>query len=372
MNRTVVIYSSLLAVALVAAYLSWTHEPDERRAAGVVLLDIELDDIQTVSYSTGEDFEITLNPRKDDYGEYVWVAAERTEEPRSSAQTSPHHGHDHDESEGVANGESTPEDDEAEPPAQPVVTKTEFKAGTSLDRTMDTLAPFIALREIEESDADLERFGLDEPKASLSIKTRNEERTYDVGAEGYGHRNVYVRDRDSKKIYLVDGQALRALETGDSRLPERRLVAANPPDIDAVSVRSGGQQVRFEHRNRVDRQKAFWAREGASERDRSAAAWIGKLLRMRTLGYVPLDFDPDSLDERLAVDVEMADGRRSRVVIFEGYDEEGREQWYGRSNLTRGIVKLPMALASDLSTDVATLMAPDGEASDGESNDEEG
>ncbi len=344
MNRTVAIYGVLLVASLIGAYLSWTHEAEDQDR-GVVLFDIEPEELASLTYTEGEKFEIRLEPRSDEYGDYVWVQSTRTE-----AKKPPRNPH------------GPPPETEPDAPAETV--SRSFKAGSAVDRTMDTVAPFAAIRQIEDTEGRMGEFGLDEPRATLEIEGPSKTRSFAIGEAGYGHRNIYVMDRETESVYLVDGRAIGALKRGDERLPERRLFEGNAPDVEKATIYSGSESVSVVHKNRSDRTRAFWAREKSQERDRSAAAWIRKALRLRSTSYAPTDFDATGLETALTLELELADGKTPRIELMRGQDAEGREQWYGRSDLTRGIVELPMATASDLARDVGTVLGTKGDESE--------
>lgn len=339
MNRTVAIYASLLTIALLGAYFSWTYEATDEEK-GVVLFDVDQDELKSVNYKAGDDFEITLEPRGDAYGEYIWAESTRIE--KKKPPRNPHDPH-------------APAPPLAPDAPKETVTKS-FKAGSSVDRTMTTLAPFRAIREIEKTGGRMKEFGLEDPEATLKIEGPSQTKTYHVGKAGYGHRNVYVRDSESGKVYLVDGRAIGALERGDDRLPERRLFDMNANDIEEAKINSGDESLTVVHKNRADRAKAYWSRAGSEEKDRAAAAWIRKLLRIRSTAYAPADFNASGLETALTVEVKLADGKTSRIELMRGQDEDSREQWYARSELTRGIVEVPLATASDLARDVNTVL----------------
>lgn len=338
MNRSVMVYAGLLVVALMGAYASWTYEAESPRVRdGVVVVDIGEKDLTEIRYSA-KDFQVSLTRKTDGFGEYAWVESTR-EEPVNKKPVNPHaaddgHGHGADEVDGPKH-----------------TVKRAFKAGTGADPVFGMLAPFVALRAVEASPASLEEFGLKEPQGKLEIVARGKTYTFDVGAEGYGHRNTYVRESGSGKVYLVDGAALRPLLRGDERLPERRLMASDMFDLDRVEVSSGGKTVVLEQHNKADAQNAFWAAPGVKEANPSARAWIEKFARMRSIG------NPESMGEAEEVmQLKAVAGKETtEIALYRAQKADGTQLWFGKSNFTRGVVELPMALASNLVDDFLNL-----------------
>ncbi len=334
MNRTVAVYSALLILAMVGSYFSWTHEDNPRLDDGVLVLDIAEKDLDEIRYST-KDFKVSLVRKKDDLGEFVWV-----ETAREMASRPP-----------VLDPAAPPEPTDTKPPTKTV--KTAFKGGIGVEPVFAMLTPFIALREMETNAERLKEFGLDEPRGKLEVVSKGKTRVFDVGEEGYGHRNTYVRDVESKKVFLVDGGLLRPLIRADERLPERRLLEPDIGKIDKITATAGGKSVTFVQKNSSDQMAAFWALEGEDTANPSARAWFDKLLRVRSIG------NPDSVEGATEV-LELratAEGKVSQIKFLKTPSDDGGEKWYVRSNFTRGVVEVPLALAANLVDDFPTLVA---------------
>lgn len=334
MNRTVAIYSALLIVALVAAYMSWTHEEGPQLRGGVMVLDVAEKDLAEIRYST-EDFKVSITRKKDELGDYAWIETQR-EMPARTLPVDP----------------NEPSDAAKEAPA-PKTVKSAFKGGVTVEPVFAMLSPFIALREMETNEERLKEFGLTEPRGKLEVVIKGKTRAFEVGEEGYGHRNTYVRDVDTKKVYLVDGNLLRPLIRADERLPERRLMEPNLSQIEKITVLSMGQSVSFVQKNAADPLAAFWSVEGQDVANPSAKAWFDKFVRVRSTGSA------DSIEGATEV-LELratAEGKVSQVKFLKHQTAEGGEKWYVRSNFTRGVVEVPLALAANLVDDFPTLLA---------------
>jgi hypothetical protein len=335
MNRTVAIYSALLVIALVGSYFSWTHEENPRLKDGVLVVDIAENDLGEIRYST-KDFSVSITRKNDDLGEYVWVETSR-ETPTIVPPADPHKLPD---AADIKVGETK-------------TVKKAFKGGMTVDPVFAMLTPFIALRAMETTPERLKEFGLDEPRGKLEVVSKGKTRVFDVGEEGYGHRNTYVRDVESKKVFLVDGGLLRPLMRADERLPERRLLEPDMAKIEKVTISSGEKSATFVQKNASDQGAAFWASEGTEAANLSAKTWLDKFLRVRSIG------SPDSIGDAVQV-LELkasSEGKITQIKFFKTPSTDGGEKWFVQSNFTRGAVEVPLALAANLVDDFPTLLA---------------
>ncbi len=329
MNRSVIILAVLLAAAMLGSYFSWTYEDAGKEEKGVVLLDIEPEDLQSLKYEE-EDFKIEIVSKSDKLGDYYWAEAERKIKPPKKPN-------------GEDAGEATTK-------------KFAFKASQAAEDTFEDFAPFHAARQLENvSDDNLKEFGLDNPQGTLTLGLKAGPRAFDVGKEGYGHRQYYLRDQETKAIYLFNGQPIRSLRRGDNRLPERRLVEAEMRDVVSFTAKSGEVNATFEQKNASDRAKAYWVEPGQTEKNVSAKTWIEKLMRTRATEYAGDDVKQDLLEVAATIEVKT-EKDATTIELLRGQKPDGQEAWYGRSAFTRGLVALPPAIMGALVPDVVTLV----------------
>lgn len=312
MKRTLLAYSLILAVALGAAFLSWTHDPTTEVIKGVALSTLQANEWESILFET-DSFRATLTRKKDTLGDFISVSTSRKTESGNDEQT--------------------------------------FVAGDTASQAVERLAPFMGSRQIAADDALLEEFGLKPPRGTLTIEGRGRKHQFEVGKEGYGHRDYYVRDVQTGRVFLVDGGAIRPLTRAEDRLPERRLIGAESWDIEQIAVKTSDVSEVFEQRNREDRLASFWARAGSTERNVSAQAWIEKFLRMRSIRTAPQR--PENLESVLRISIKTGAGV-SDVELFRMTQDEV-EKWYALSPIARGLVEIPMVIANDIVQDVGTL-----------------
>ena len=395
MRRTNLVYAGLLGVALVASYLSWTSDAGNDDDPGVVLLEAQTEDIESIHYVSAE-MDVLLTAQEDALGRFLTAKVikeeERIPEPEKKPDPEPEPspadetggetgetGGEADETGGPTDGTGeepagddetgagetgeTPEPEpepEPEPKPEPIREKVvlEFVVGTQGDKLVEKLAPFEAKRELPDvTDDKLEEFGLTDTKASLTVQVAGREAvTFEVGASKFGGKLMYVREPASGKIYVVDAQLLAPLTKADERLLNKRLFGGLPKELTRMKVEADGESVVLEHRNREDPENAIWVVEGASEGDDTADAWLKKFFRLRATGYVQPGDEPAQTVPRFVVGIENTDGDITGIEVLSGDKPDGDQGWYARSPYTRGLVELNASLAEDTAQDVSSVL----------------
>lgn len=340
MNRSLIVYAALLVGSLGWAYQTWTHEDELQLADKVVILPGKPEQLVSVSYHA-KDLELTLELRTDELGRYAWARAVPL----------------------TPEGAEPPPPPEGQPP--PPVEPEEFKVGKAGDPVLEGLAPFVAKRRLEGVDeAALADLGLAEPAATLEIVREGKDpKRFELGGNVFGGANVYVRDPDDGAIYLVDAKLLRPLQSGARTLPDRDLTGIDERKVERVTLRVGERQASFEQHNPDDVDAVYWSVAGTDEESPEAKAWVEKALRLRSSRYVPASEVPTDMASAFEYRVESEDGKVVTVEVLRSLSGEGddQEQFFARSENTRGLVRLPRAAAAEASADLdSALQAPGG------------
>jgi hypothetical protein len=352
-------YGVALVVALVAAYLSWTYESeaDLESKDAVVIVDAKPEKLAAVVYEE-DDLTVRLEPREDDHGEYVWAETSRTKasEPKAPPASKPHHhdgdaGHDDD----AGTHDDTP--DTPEKPDEPKVEKKAFKAGTKGTDVVEAMAPFRAIRKLEGATKDrYESFGLDEPRGTLTLELEGgATHTFEVGGEGYGHRNIYIRDTKTDAIYLVEANSLRPLRYADTRMAEKLVHGHDRDELVELIITDGTARLEAEQKNRDDLRNRMWVPKGEDNRNVPLETWIQKFERMRGTEYAA-EGDVEQTDKVLSVKLVADKGKSTTVDLLRGQTADGTPAWYVKSDFTRGVMQVPTAIGSDLANDFPTVV----------------
>jgi hypothetical protein len=319
---------------MVGAYLEWTHEDEPDLSDSVVILDGKPETIEEIDYES-KDVRVSVTQREDAWGTYSWVDVE----PQGD----------------VPEPEPTPDNPHAPPPEDR--SPAQFKGGKMMEQVLEGLAPFTAKRVLEGvDDYKLDELGLGEAEATLTIKRAGKQpKTYELGGGVYGGANAYVRDPESGTIYIVDAKAIRPLQSAKRTLPDRRLIGAELKEIRAVKVTSGEATAAFEQHNPDDAKAQFWSVMGEEEAAPAGAAWLDKVLRLRSAEYVPEGSEPSGMSEAFSYQVSTGE-RTTTVTVFRAPGEEGADDWYARSEHTRALVKLHNALAAEVFADLQSAL----------------
>lgn len=350
--RQVIIYATLLVALLLGAWFRWTAAPVPDANGKVVLLAGDADQIDSIIWK-GEDAQATLTRKTDDHGSYLWVSTTKWEKrklPTKPPVTDP-----------SADAPDQPVSP-AEPATERIERKSVFKASEKGDKLLADLSPLYALRKLDQlDDAKLAEIGLDAPKESLVLTRRGKTTTLSIGGESYGTKDRYVRDEGTKTVYLVDDQLLKTLKYAKTRLPDRSLWSLERPDIARVQVSTGtgteAMTVQAVQQNPDDAKKAAWVRADAAEGevDEQLTTWMDKALKLRGTSYVDPEADdgPKDLQPRFSMKLESA-GKALPETVEVLQDGDGGD-FYGRSEHTRGLLKLLRSPTRAVVDDVSTL-----------------
>lgn len=347
MKRTIAIYAVALTTALGFAYRTWTHEGDPDLSKAVVVLAGDVDDLESVEYSSDK-VTVTLTVKQDELGRYYWVRAEPKEQPEEEPEES-----------GDDPEASDPHKPKPKPKAEVDTEVVEFKAGKAGDSVVKGMAPFVAKRTLQGiDDSKLEELGLADSTTTLTIRRRGREpKTYELGTNVYGGSNVYVRDPENGKIHLVEARLVRPLQNGKRTLPDRTMLGLQIKQIKQVEVFGGEATASFEQHNADDPAAMFWSVTGEQESNPTAAGWLDKALRLRSSRYIQPDQEPAQLEEAFRFTASSAgDAKKVSVTVYRGMGDDGEENWYARSNHTRSLVALHRSSAAETAADIASVL----------------
>jgi len=334
MRRSILLYGAALLISLGAAYRVWTAPPQPEPGETVTVLAGQADELESVHFRSDK-LDLVITMQEDELGRYGWVRAEplaETPEPEN------------------------PDDPHAPPPDDGRAV--EFKAGKNAKTTLDGLMPLVAKRTLEGiTDEKLADLGLAEPQATLEIQRRGREpKTFEIGGNVYGGANVYLRDPETGKVYVVDAKVIRPLQSGKQTLPDRELIGVETRQIASLRIVGADGSAEFQQHNADDPEAVFWSTAGSTESNAAAAGFIDKLVRMQASGYVQSDEPPGQLEDVFSFAVATTNRKTITVKVQRGFDENGEEVWYATSEHTRGLVKLQRARAAEVVADLPSVL----------------
>ena len=368
MIRSVAIYGGLLALTLGAAWMRWTAEPEPDLEGQIVLLQGDAEDIERLVWTT-EDSESVIEQKEDARGRYLWVdhtkwkevkvdpptPAEGEEAPAEGEEA--HADGEHADGEHAhADGEEAPAEEAPEPEVERVAEVQAFKAGEKGDELLANLSPMMAIRRLEGVDDEkLESIGLAEPTGQMVVVRKGRTATLDVGGEAFGTRDVYLRDVEDGSIYLVDDEIIRPLKYARTRLPDRTLFSIERPKIATATLTDPlGQSLAISQKNADDNANALWIRSNSPvEEDEQLNTWMDQAMKLKGSTYAKPDAMPENLVTQFSLTLTTEGGDSETLeVLREGEDGD----WWGRSEHTRGLIKLLKGPSSSLAEDVGGLL----------------
>lgn len=345
MTRSIATYGILLTLLLGLSWMDWTAPPEVDIGDKVVLAQGEAADLERVIWK-GEKEEVLIERKVDAAGAYVWVTHTKWEEPKPSPL----------DDADPASPDAPPEPSaEAAKPGERTAKTTLFKAGEAGDKLVDSLSPMLAVRQLTDIPADkLATYGLDAPTETLELVRKGRSRVLEIGGEVYGSKDRYVRDRESGNIYLVDDELLRPLKFARTRLPDRTLFALSKEKVAGAEVSSGVGKLKISQKNAEDKDKAAWVRAASPDTvDEQLQTWMEKAVGLKSTAYVAPEEEPKDLESRFRLTLSGADGAGETLEVLQS---AAAGDWYGRSEHTRGLVKLLKGPTSSLAEDVDDLL----------------
>jgi hypothetical protein len=317
--KSVMVHAALLAAGASLAFWAVNREVGADSEGSVVLAALTEKDMQEVRF-TWPNGEVVVRPHGK--GEPRRWSVDHTLEEKSDTPEEP----------GDA-GQAVAGDEPAERRQR------RFPAGRFLERSVAQLTPLSARRSLGEVTKErLGGMGLDEPARRLVVQAKRKTYTLHIGESTFGDQARYARLEGRADVLLMDSAALRGLEGTAARLMEGRLVPVELEDIVAFEVRQRGKQAFFEHRDREQDKKRFFAAKGSSERSEEANGLLSTLRGLRTRDYLGQQA-LDGASELVGLKLELHEQPALEVRLWRKDDEEYLLQvgeWVGELSASGG------------------------------------
>lgn len=334
LGRGLLIHVGLFVLASASAAHLWTRD-EKPKALGqseATVWSGRAADVERIVFD-GKTKKVSLEAKKDDVGAYYVGAFERTAAPPPAGSA----------------GAPPPE-----PP--PSKGKTEFVAVGAAQKIVDAMAPLKALRALGRIPEDrATEFGLAEPEGTLIVTLKGSEKKLVIGGTTPGGGDRYVKDPGSGETYVIDGDAVRDLDTAESRLVERDLHEWKEPEVTAAEIKAGDKTRQIVRGGPEG--KRFWADPGAADqKDETVANWMSKLDRLRPTDYV---MTPPS-DKKDILRIEYSAGARKlgfvELARLGTTDAQGKPDYAVRSERTRLFAKVPASMAEQIEQDLSSIV----------------
>ena len=125
-------------------------------------------------------------------------------------------------------------------------------------------------------------------------------------------------------------------------------------EVASAVITSGRDSISATQRHPDDKTKATWVLSDDPESaPEQLATWMSMALGLQGMKYADPDDMPEDLEPRFTLQLLRAKGKSQTLEVFQ-VGESG--QWYGRSEHTRGLVRLVRSAAKSLSDDVESVL----------------
>lgn len=308
MKRRLLIHGALFVAAALAAYLTWTSPEvdvtDQRRFLAWARDTI---DVAAVRYVSPEK-TMRIERRTDESGAFLW---------------------------GVESGEGT--------------LAGSYPVGAAGSTLVGRVASLRVIRLLGPLSAeDRAQYGLAHPASRIELEFSDERRELLLGDSVYGAQDRYAMDAESGVGYVLPGEIVRPLRSGEGALRERWIHDFRETDVGRVHATSpSGERVML----RSD--EGDWTPRGGGLPDPTFDNFMQRVEQMAIDGFDSLP-PPDSLAPMLRLEYFDDDGDAMGFLELARYDD-GRGPYYVRSERTRIWARALAALAERVEEGLADL-----------------
>ena len=330
--KRLAVHALLLIAAAVAAfaYAGPKEGPGPLKPGEVELWSGSHKDVTRITYETSRQM-VMLERKEDDTG--LWYLGkvepvDAKEEPEPEAADA-----------GADGGPPSPHKPK---PVEPAT----FAAVSVAEKIVKALAPLRAARAIGEVDGEREKvFGLDKPEGTLTVEVGSKKHVLIIGGNTPGAGSRYVRDADTKLVYVIDAQPVRDLDGGSARLSERSMHGWKFAEIERATV-IGGDKSRIFVKGGAEG-KQFWAAsETPDTNDETVNNWLRKVENLRPVKFV--EALPENAERVLRVDYGTKGDTLGYLELYRYQDEEGKDEFAIKTEYLR----MPSTVAKTLGEQV--------------------
>jgi len=304
------VHAAALAVAAVWAYATWTR-PEVGAVDRSRSLVWERDTVEVLSvHYVSPEKDVRVERRTDQAGAFLW---------------------------GVETDAS-------------IDGRMEYPVGAAGETLVARFASLRVIRDLGRVSAgEREQYGLADAREQIELGFRNETRKLMLGDSVYGSDARYVLDSSTEAGYVLPGELMRPLRTGEGALRERWIHEFRAPDAARIRVISEGRE-----RVMVRTEEGDWTAPGAQEPDAGFANFVQRLEQLAIGGYEDVPAAGD-LSPLLRIDYFDGDDDVMGFLELFRHDAAQRNPYYLRSERTRVLARALTALAERVDEGIADL-----------------
>lgn len=310
------VLTALVVVLLMGAYLSWTRKDDAAALEKVNINELAADRVD----------------------ELVWIT--RTQTVTVSRKQAPGGGDKYTWFD-VKSGKTTKG----------------FKGNKASSTVFDAFAPFVAVRTLgtQLDAAQLAETKLEHPDSKLIVRSKGDDKVYQVGARTFGTRDWYVRASGGSEVFVVASRVFQDVDFAEGKFMQRDLETLDKKDVSGVILKAGPKEQRFLQQNRLSPSDAFWTRaETPDAKDEAVGNYLRKLEGLKAIAYV----EPSLLGAAVPVLTVtwLEDDKPKETVVIHRGGEPGKEKYYAVSEATVAPVEVAKSVGEQLEQDLSGVL----------------
>lgn len=302
--------AAAFAVAAVWAYATWTRPEVGMVDRGRSLVwERDTVDVLSVRY-VSPDKDVRVERRTDEAGDFLWGAETNA-------------------------GAGAP---------------MEYPVGAAGETLFGRVASLRVIRDLGRVPAgDREQYGLAAPRERLELEFGDETRELLLGDSVYGSDARYALDSSTEGGYVLPGELVRPLRTGEGALRERWVHDFRETDVATIRVSSGGRERVMSRSEDGD-----WTPPGGEDPDVRFANFVERVEQLAIGGY---EDAPASAGLSLLARIDYFDDDGDAMGFLELFRDDGaeRDPYYLRSERTRVLARALAALAERVEEGLAEL-----------------
>ncbi len=200
----------------------------------------------------------------------------------------------------------------------------------ALYRLENRLKDFLASRILEENTDDLQKYGLDNPKATISFKLNDgTENTLLIGEMTASKVQYYAKDSAREQIYILGSYDVENFLAPITEFRDRSILEVDIGSINAVSMDTGG----IRDYKLVGDDSGTWKMKQPLETDARGDAvdeMLGDILELKIKDFITDNLDEASLYglEKPAYTMEIGDSKQNTQKIYFGKIDEEEQVIY--------------------------------------------
>ena len=205
--------------------------------------------------------------------------------------------------------------------AQPFAGRADFSAVDSLASRVGS----VQMKSIVETPAELAKYGLDKPVATVRLGSGSSQATLLVGSAAESG-SIYAKDATRPAVFTIESTLLDELKKDPSEYRQKDLFDARSFNTTRVEIARNGQTSTFEKSRTKDkegREQEKWRQLSPSQRDVDSGkveALISAATAARATGFVDSAARTGLDKPELTVSLKSDDGKEERVTFAKGAD----------------------------------------------------